>query len=66
MEQTISKQKLTKRIVITGGGSGGHVAPAQGMLDTFEKCYANATDQILYIGGKLVSESFKTGKRGML
>lgn len=53
---------LTKKILITGGGSGGHVSAATGIIEELEARYANALEQILYVGGKLVTETGRTGK----
>ncbi len=54
--------KLNKKIIITGGGSGGHVSAATGIIDELRKQYKNAAEQILYIGGKPVSESYENTK----
>jgi UDP-N-acetylglucosamine--N-acetylmuramyl-(pentapeptide) pyrophosphoryl-undecaprenol N-acetylglucosamine transferase len=64
MVDTIQKsaKTLTKRIVMTGGGSGGHIAPAQSLLDVLKLQYENAIDQILYIGGNLPMEGEKDGE----
>lgn len=54
---------MDKKIVITGGGSGGHVSAAQGIIDEIITRYPEAKkNNILYIGGKLVSESFSNSK----
>jgi UDP-N-acetylglucosamine--N-acetylmuramyl-(pentapeptide) pyrophosphoryl-undecaprenol N-acetylglucosamine transferase len=53
---------MTKRIIITGGGSGGHVSVAQGIIDTLIKEDPSIKDNLLYVGGKLVSESYGKGK----
>ncbi len=54
--------KLNKKIIITGGGSGGHVSAATGIIDELKKQYKNTTEKILYIGGKPVSESYENTK----
>ncbi|MBD3329005.1 hypothetical protein GF357_00745 [Candidatus Dojkabacteria bacterium] len=58
----MSTKILKKKILITGGGSGGHVSPVQGIIDKFKEKYGNAQEKILYVGGKLVSESDSSGK----
>jgi len=57
-----SKTKLNKKIVITGGGSGGHISPAQAVIEILESRYTNALEQILYIGGNLPMEGEKDGE----
>ena len=49
------------RIVITGGGSGGHISPALAVIEQLkEKAKAEKTPlQLLYIGGKLSMEGTK-------
>lgn len=54
--------KLNKKILITGGGSGGHVSAATGIIDELKRKYDNALENILYIGGKPVSESINVSK----
>ena len=50
------------RIVITGGGSGGHISPALAVIEQLkEKAKAEKTPlQLLYIGGKLGMEGTKS------
>lgn len=50
---------LEKRIVITGGGSGGHISPAEAIVEEIFTKYSNAKEQVLYIGGKLGMEGEK-------
>jgi UDP-N-acetylglucosamine--N-acetylmuramyl-(pentapeptide) pyrophosphoryl-undecaprenol N-acetylglucosamine transferase len=47
------QKELNKRIIITGGGSGGHVSVAQSIISELEKRYSNTKEMILYIGGDL-------------
>lgn len=61
MNQNDSKD-LKLKIVITGGGSGGHISPAQAVIDEFKLRYTNALDKILYIGGDLGMEGDSSGK----
>jgi len=60
--KTKTKKIIDKKLVITGGGSGGHISPAQAVLDELETRYTNALDQILYIGGNLPMEGEKDGE----
>ncbi len=53
---------LDKKILITGGGSGGHTTAALSFVEHIEKNYTNAKQQILYIGGDLAMEGEKGGK----
>ena len=54
--------KLDKKIIITGGGSGGHAHAAISFIQYLEKDFTNAKEQILYIGGNLAMEGEKGGK----
>lgn len=47
---------LDKKIVITGGGSGGHISAATAVIEGLKEKYPNTLDQILYIGGNLAME----------
>lgn len=58
----MEKKNLNKKILITGGGSGGHVSPVRGIIDELTAKYENALEKTLYIGGKLISESDTKGK----
>lgn len=53
---------LNKRIVFTGGGSGGHTSAAQAILQGILKKYPQSNDQILYIGGRMGMEGEKDGR----
>lgn len=55
-------EKLDKKIVVTGGGSGGHVSAATAIIDGLKEKYPNACEQILYIGGDLAMVGEKNGK----
>lgn len=58
----VDKEQLTKKIVFTGGGSGGHTSAASAILEGIRAKYPNATDQILYIGGKPTIDGKGDGK----
>lgn len=47
------KQTLDKKIVITGGGSGGHVSVSTALINELAKRYENINENLLYIGGDL-------------
>jgi len=50
----------TKKILITGGGSGGHVSVASGLIDSIRKRYPESYNDLLYVGGDLgmIGEDF--------
>lgn len=48
--------EIDKKIVMTGGGSGGHVSVASALIKELEKRYANLSEKFLYIGGDLGME----------
>ncbi len=54
--------KLDKKIIITGGGSGGHAHTALSFYDHLELKFSNTKEQILYIGGNLAMEGEKNEK----
>lgn len=53
---------LDKKIIITGGGSGGHTHTALSLIQYLETKYPNTKEQTLYIGGNLAMEGEKSGK----
>ncbi len=58
----MSMQKLNKKIIITGGGSGGHITAAFSLVEYLERNFSDAFEQILYIGGDLAMEGEKNGR----
>lgn len=51
-----------KKIVVTGGGSGGHVSAATGFIDKLLEINPEYYKNIIYIGGKLITETGRSGK----
>lgn len=51
-----------RKVLITGGGSGGHLSVASGLIEGIRKRYPENFDNILYVGGDLgmVGEKFGT------
>ncbi len=56
-----NKKNLDKRIVVTGGGSGGHVSTASAIITSLSKKYNLTKENFLYIGGDLGMEDEKPG-----
>lgn len=52
---------LTKKVVVTGGGSGGHISCARAVISELEKRYILNPNNFLYIGGDLGMEGEKPG-----
>jgi len=57
----MDKQKLTKKILITGGGSGGHVSAALSIISSLQEKYFLDKEQFLYVGGDLGMEGERSG-----
>lgn len=57
-----NKQNLTKKIIVTGGGSGGHVSAASAIISSLQNKYTCSNKNFLYIGGDLGMEKEKKGK----
>lgn len=47
------KTEINKKILITGGGSGGHISVGTGFIDALEKRYSKVKENILYVGSDL-------------
>jgi UDP-N-acetylglucosamine--N-acetylmuramyl-(pentapeptide) pyrophosphoryl-undecaprenol N-acetylglucosamine transferase len=53
--------KLPKKIIITGGGSGGHISSAQAIIAELDKKYDIGNENFMYVGGDLGMEGEKYG-----
>lgn len=56
-----NKRELTKKIVITGGGSGGHLSAAEAIIQELSSKYGITKKNFLYIGGDLGMEGERIG-----
>jgi len=54
-------EKLSKRIIVTGGGSGGHVSASSAIMEGLKDKYNIAYENLLYIGGDLGMINEKRG-----
>lgn len=54
-------KKLNKKILITGGGSGGHVSVATAFIDALKNHFEISKDDILYVGSDLGMVGEKNG-----
>lgn len=57
----MSKKQLSKKIIVTGGGSGGHISAALSVISSLEERYVLDKSHFLYIGGDLGMEGEKPG-----
>jgi UDP-N-acetylglucosamine--N-acetylmuramyl-(pentapeptide) pyrophosphoryl-undecaprenol N-acetylglucosamine transferase len=57
----MDKRRLDKRILITGGGSGGHISAALSIISSLEEKYILDDKSFLYVGGDLGMEGEETG-----
>jgi UDP-N-acetylglucosamine--N-acetylmuramyl-(pentapeptide) pyrophosphoryl-undecaprenol N-acetylglucosamine transferase len=55
------KTEINKRILVTGGGSGGHVSVATAFIDALEDKYTNVKENLLYVGSDLGMVGEKAG-----
>ncbi len=61
METQANRVELKKRVVITGGGSGGHISSAKAIIDEIQERYRITSENLLYIGSDLGMEGEKPG-----
>lgn len=57
----MDKKQLNKKIIVTGGGSGGHISAALSVISSLEEKYVLDKNHFLYIGGDLGMEGEKPG-----
>jgi len=57
----MDKQRLDKKILITGGGSGGHISAALSIIGSIQEKYLLDDEHFLYVGGDLGMEGEKPG-----
>ncbi|MGI6475706.1 MAG: UDP-N-acetylglucosamine--N-acetylmuramyl-(pentapeptide) pyrophosphoryl-undecaprenol N-acetylglucosamine transferase [Candidatus Dojkabacteria bacterium] len=56
-----NRKELKKRIIVTGGGSGGHISTASAIINAINKKYLLNNRNFLYVGGDLGMEDEKPG-----
>ncbi len=57
----MSLKPLSKKIIVTGGGSGGHISAALSVISSLQEKYTLDRDNFLYVGGDLGMEGEKPG-----
>ncbi len=62
LAKQMDKAMETKKIIISGGGTGGHIFPAIAIADTIKRKYPNA--EILFVGAEGKMEMEKVPKAG--
>jgi UDP-N-acetylglucosamine--N-acetylmuramyl-(pentapeptide) pyrophosphoryl-undecaprenol N-acetylglucosamine transferase len=55
------QNKINKKILVTGGGSGGHLFSAQSLINSMLDEYLISPKNIIYVGGDLGMENEKDG-----
>lgn len=61
MKAENSREELRIKVVITGGGSGGHISSAKAIIDEIMKRYRITSENLLYIGSDLGMDGEKPG-----
>lgn len=61
MKTENNRTELRKKVVITGGGSGGHISSAKAIIDEIMLRYRITSDNLLYIGSDLGMDGEKPG-----
>lgn len=56
-----NKEVLKKKIIITGGGSGGHISSAKSIIDALNEKFILNENNFLYVGSDLGMEKEKPG-----
>lgn len=57
----MSLKPLSKKIIVTGGGSGGHISAALSVISSLQEKYVLNKENFLYVGGDLGMEGEKPG-----
>jgi len=56
------KKILQKKVIVTGGGSGGHISSAKALIDALDEAFLLNNNNFLYIGSDLGMEKEKPGQ----
>lgn len=57
----MNPKPLNKKIIVTGGGSGGHISAALSVISSLQERYTLDRDNFLYVGGDLGMEGERPG-----